>query len=288
MDSEIHFAETAMPSIQIESRLIDDIPALTFALSNAESCPLVFFIHGFTSRKEEGLAIGYRLAEAGLFCVSVDAYLHGDRLGEPLTDLGSPERATIYPPGTGFDTYFVMLDCAMHTAADLDRLIDHFARDPRVNAARVGVTGFSMGGFASYFAAANNPRITTAVPMGAYPDLARRWHDLVLEASAYEEWTAEMDRLQDENERRAAWLRQINPAAKLLRDYRKPLFMANGDLDTDSPKAYVVPFFGEMRPLYAEQPERLKLKIYDGLAHTLDGQMIEDAVNWFCRYLSHE
>jgi uncharacterized protein len=272
-------------TVSIKKQTIRGIPTLTFAPAKASGCPLVFFIHGFTGSKEEGIPLGYRLAQAGMFAVSMDAHLHGERLGEPLDDLGSSQRSYIYPPGTGFDTYFIMLECALQTAQDFAILIEHFAGDRQVNPQKVGVTGFSMGGFATYFAAAHIPQICAAAPAGAYPDLPRRWHDLMLEAAAYPEWTEVMDSLPEENERRSAWLREIDPAARLLHGERKPLLMLIGDQDTDSPKAYTVPFFGAMRPLYRQQPEQLRLKIVDGVAHQFTGGMMDDITTWFSAWL---
>jgi uncharacterized protein len=271
----------AMTNIEIQTIKIHGIPVLTFSEADARALPLVFFIHGFTGSKEDGLETGYRMAQSGLFCAAIDAHLHGERLGAPLDDLNSPKRVYLYPQGTGFDTYFVMLECALQTSRDLDLLIDHFASDPRVDAARAGVTGFSMGGFAAYFAAAESPRIQAAVPAGAYPDLSYRWQNLVLEATAYPEWTAAMDALRDENERRAAWLAEINPAPKLLHAFHKPLLMQAGDQDLDSPKAFSIPFFGAMRLLYADQPDRLRLHILDNVGHQLTREMIDETVGWF-------
>lgn len=277
-----------MTTILVEKKTIQGIPTLAFAPADARSRPIVFYIHGFGGRKEEDVAVGYRMAEAGLFCVLVDAYAHGERFGPPVSELDNPNRATVYPPGTGFDIFIAMFDCILHTTRDLDTLLEHFSADPRVDTTRVGVSGFSMGGYAAFTAAAHNPRISAAVPMGSYPVLEQRWRDLVLEASSYEEWSAEMAQLHDETERRAAWFHEFDPYLKMKDSFDKPLLILIGDRDTDAPKFYILPLYAALRPRYQACPERLKLKIYNGLDHRLTGEMIQDAADWFRKFLLDE
>ena len=39
-------------------------------------------------------------------------------------------------------------------------------------------------------------------------------------------------------------------------------------------------------PVYAERPERLKMKIYDGVGHSVTEEMMGDVAEWFTVYLS--
>jgi len=270
-----------MNAIHIENHLVSGIPLLVFAQPHIEHRPLIFFIHGFGGSKESGLEFGYRAAEAGLICALPDAVLHGERIGPPIDNLDNPQRKYLYPQGTGFDTYMTMIDCALRTAQEMETLIDHFGGDGRADTARVGIAGFSMGGFTSYFAASAIERIAAAAPMGAYPEIARRWHDAVLEATSYPQWAEAMEALHGETLRRETWLREIEPASQMLFAYRKPLFMQCGDLDLDAHKSYTVPFYGAMRPLYHARYECMRLKIYDGVGHSMPAEMIQDTVNFF-------
>ena len=65
--------------VSLESITVRDIPILTLAPDDAVRCPVVFFIPGFGGAKEAGLSIGYRLAQQGMFVVSIDPWLHGER-----------------------------------------------------------------------------------------------------------------------------------------------------------------------------------------------------------------
>jgi uncharacterized protein len=277
-----------MHQIIIEKIRVNGIPLLTFAPEYAHRLPVVFFVHGFRGHKEQNVEVGYRLAESGFFAVLPDAEKHGERLAPPMNSLSSPDRTYVYPPGTGFDTFFVMCECALQTARDIDTLIAHFSADPRANTSRVGVSGFSMGGFTTYFAAANNPHITAVVPIGAYPALTIRWTDLVQEATSYEEWMNDMDRLHEEVARRLEWYRSIDPYEKMKDTFDRPLLMINGDVDVDSPKVYSIPLFAALRPRYRATGigEKLRLRIVDGVAHQLTPEIASEMIAWFHKYLN--
>lgn len=57
------------------------------------------------------------------------------------------------------------------------------------------------------------------------------------------------------------------------------------DLDTDSPKVCSVRLYRALLPAYVAQPDRLRLKIYDGAHHQVTEQMLDDACEWFDRHL---
>jgi len=40
-----------------------------------------------------------------------------------------------------------------------------------------------------------------------------------------------------------------------------------------------------LKPLYAEQPERLRLSIHDDAGHELTLAMMQEVCDWFCKYL---
>ena len=61
--------------------------------------------------------------------------------------------------------------------------------------------------------------------------------------------------------------------------------MLCGDQDTDQPKIYSVRLLRALLPAYAGQPDRLRLKIYDGVRHELTEQMMEDVADWFALQL---
>lgn len=274
-----------MRRIILETYQVDGVPIMTLAQESAKHRPLVFFVHGFTSDKRQGLRIGYELAGRGLFFVGLDAAMHGERFDERLTTAWEPGEDKVYPPKSGLDAFFLMHEVIVQTAQDIDALSDHFAGDERTDAGRVGVTGFSMGGFATFYIAATNPRVQTAVPMSGLPAFAARWEDVVLETSSYTQWATAMEQAGTETARRTAFMRRIDPFDRMAAFCPRPLMMINGDRDLDSPKKYLVDLYRALKPLYADHPDRLRLNIHDDAGHELTPAMIQDTVEWFGKYL---
>ena len=62
--------------------------------------------------------------------------------------------------------------------------------------------------------------------------------------------------------------------------------MVQGDLDTDCPKQHAVDLYRQLKPLYAEHPDQLRLNIQDGAGHELTRAMREDTCAWFHRHLA--
>ena len=276
-----------MKRIIIESGHAAGIPVMTLARESAEHCPTIFFVHGFTADKKEGLPLGYRLADLGFFVVCPDAHIHGERVDIRLEITLGENASNVYPYGSGLDAYFLMHEIILRTAQDIAVLVEHFGMDRRADVNRMGITGISMGGFTTFYAAANHPQVQVAVPMIGIPAFAARWDDVVLEASTYEKWAEAMEAVQDETAKRSAFMRDIDPFEKLKAFYPKPLLMLIGDKDVDAPKKYSVDLYRALKPLYAEHPGGLRLKIHDDAGHQVTPAMMEDACDWFRKYLHH-
>lgn len=271
-----------MDNILLQCSRVGEIPLLLMAPEGARSLPLVIAVHGFFGRKEHNLELGERLVRAGFVFAALDAPLHGER-EDPR--LAASLQGQVYPPQSGLDTFYLMLQTAAAVCADIDRLIDHFAADPRVDANRVGVTGLSFGGTAAFYAAANLPRVRAAVTTIAHPSFYQRWLDVIFEASSYPDMAAQMAAAQEETMRRAAWMRQVDPLARLKAAAPKPLLVQCGDQDTHMPKFYAVRALQELQPAYAQEPERLRLSIHDGVDHRVTEEMRAECAAWFGRWL---
>jgi len=269
----------------LETYRVNEIPITTMADESAEGQPVVFYFHGFTADKRSGLLLGYRLAESGFYFVSVDAPMHGERKSDRLDAILTGEADLVYPAGTGLNVLFLVGEIIVRIGQDIEVLIDHLHGDSRADTSKIGVTGTSMGGFASFYLAAHSPQIQVAAPMIGIPAFAERWEDKVLEASVYEKWSAAMEAAQDETSRRTAFMTAIDPFAKMKAFFPKPLLMICGDQDLAAPKKYSVDLYRMLKPLYSAHPERLRLNIYDDVAHRVTTPMMEDACDWFHKFL---
>lgn len=266
-----------------ETYPIDGIPVLTVCPDGARCCPIVFLLHGYGSRKEDLLDLAFRLAGRGLFALAVDAIHHGERADGVLDAFDDPLGCT-YPVESGLDRYLLMHQVMVESGRDLAHLLDSFATDERVDTTRCGVTGVSMGGFAAYYLAVTEPRVVAAAPVVGMPAFAERWEDVTLEASTYDQWREQMAAAQPASERYGEFLRSIDPFPRMAAFFPRPLFMLCGDLDTQQPKSYTLRLYRALLPVYADHPDRLKLKIYDGVGHELSPEMMEDVADWFASH----
>ncbi len=269
-----------MERLILETCEVQGIPILTLAHEGLERAPAIFLIHGFTSTRTDQVELGYLLARAGCFYVSLDAYQHGERIASPPPWEKHP--GVIYPWESGLDRWLRMItEIVPQTARDVSTLIDHFAEDRRADIERVGVTGLSMGGMIAFYLAANEPRIQAAAPIISYPGLTAMWEQFATEAASYPRWKDAMAGVQPEIERDTARVKAVDPFERLASFAPKPLLIVQGDVDTDAPKHTSVALMQKLRPLYAEHPERLRLSIHDGVAHRVSSAMRDVVCQWF-------
>ncbi|MBK8050449.1 MAG: dienelactone hydrolase family protein [Anaerolineales bacterium] len=273
-----------MGAILVETLEVANIPVLSIAPATAVAAPVVIFMHGFTGQKEHGLEIGYQLAQAGFACIAFDAISHGMRDDGRIAALADGAN-NIYPAASGLDMYLFMHQAIVQSAQDVQVLSRALAGDKRFDFSRLGVTGVSMGGFASFYLAANSEIVRAAAPVIGIPAFSRRWEDVLLESSTYVDWRSQLATAVEQSRMHSAWMREIDPFHGLAAYAPRPLFMLSGDLDTDSPKVYSVQLLRELAPVYAAAPDRLRLKIYDGARHEFTSAMRADLVEWFQRYL---
>ena len=274
-----------MVEITLETFSVQEIPVLRMAEADAAGQPVVFFVHGFTGDKSSVLMLGYELAQAGFTTVSFDAPMHGDRYDPYLGKMLSGEGDYVYPIETGLDVFFMLHEIIVQAAKDLETLIGYFDAEGTVDTGRIGLTGFSMGGFTTFYAAAHNPRIQAAVPIAGIPAFADRWRDVVLESSSYEKWADAIVAAEPETRERTAYMARIDPFDRMALFYPKPLMMICGDKDLDAPKHYAVDLYRALKPRYADHPERLRLNVHDDAGHEFTHAMRQDVRAWFTRYL---
>lgn len=272
----------------VENDQVGEIPVLCVAPAAAVNAPLVFYIHGYGSNKESGLSIAYQLARAGCFVVSFDAQWHGERFDERIFRAADLAFGGVYPPETGLDIGVVFYQVIARCLDDGRTLLDHFAGDSRVDVARCGVTGHSMGAYASFLIFAHLPQLKAAVPMMGIPSFDRRWQDL-LDECAYSNaaWDAAIAAQPEATQRSCNFIRTLDPSPLLASAAPRALLMMNGDFDSDQPKSYSIYAYRELLPAWREHPDLLKLNIYPA-GHTITPEMERDLVAWLVTHLGLE
>lgn len=268
-------------SIILENQTIEGIPTLIAAPQSRQGCPVIFFIPGYGSSKEQGLRLGVRLAREGFFFAAFDPWLHGERYDARLDHAADPELGGIYPPETGLDTFVTMYRVIERCSADVRTLLRHLGSDPRADGKRCGITGLSMGGYASFLVFADQPVMRAAVPMIGVPTFTRRFIDLLDEcAFSVPEWAAALEKVEAQTREITAWVKALDPFPRLASAPPRGLLIMNCDFDYDQPKLYSIHAARELIPHYRENPHRLRLRIYPA-GHTVTLEMENDCVAWF-------
>ena len=274
------------PTIHLEEGQIAGIPALLWVPVQREPAPVVVSIPGFGGGKEQALSLAYRLAQRGLACLSFDPLHHGARADGALEHAAAPEQGAVYPPDSGLDTFLLFYRVIRQSAADVATLLAHLAGDPRLDVARAGVTGMSMGAYAAFLAFAGQPALAAAVPMMGVPTFARRWQDLLDECAwSNPAWAAALAQVAEVTATHSEWVASFDPGASLRQAAPRALLIMSGDFDSDQPKHYVLDWLRPVRDAYQPAPERLRWNVYP-VGHTVTPQMEEDAADWFATHLA--
>jgi dienelactone hydrolase len=249
--------------ILIDQRRIRDIPVLElYQPAPSEKLPVILILHGFTGRKEDSFALGYQLARAGYYAVSIDLHLHGE-LGE------QPFAAARVTPRLG--------EVQARSAEFVRALIDEYAVSPVADGRRVGLLGFSLGGAVIYaYLPDRSPAVKAAAAfvagMPAFLSTTfRKAKDLYPEFGVTEELLAEFEK----NTPQTHFLEGVV-------DF--PLLMLYGQADP------IIPI-DEVRKVHAEacqrytRPERLVLREFAGVGHAATPEMLAQALEWLAAHL---
>jgi dienelactone hydrolase len=246
-----------------EKTVVRELPLLVSRPAGGKRAPLVLLSHGFTGCKENWLEQLDELTAKGYFAVAMDNRLHGERAGAGFGSLLRDGRLDLP----------ALRRVMAETATDMSALIDHFEQDEAVDSGRIAVAGVSMGGFVSFAALVGDPRIKVATPIIASP----YWGDIPGDAPVDLDTAAEADL--------AGFAAANEPAAQKESIPPRALLMQIGAEDSHYDGARVERFYEELRPLYGDDPERLRLIVHPGVGHDFTAEMWANAVAWLGMFL---
>ena len=226
---------------------------LHLAQKGAEGAPVALVLHGLGRAKEHMLPTLYAFAQAGYRAVAFDARLHGERDGA-----GSREAR--------METHFVqtMYETIAGTAGDISGLLD------ALSAQDAALHGVSLGGYITFAALLNEPRLRVATVAMGSPDWLEglRARGLGPGHPGYD---------------LAALANPLDRAPALYPP--RPLLMLHGDADDVVPVQGVRALYKRLLPLYKDAPERLALTIFPGLGHHYTDDMAAQSVAWTQKFL---
>jgi uncharacterized protein len=242
---------------------IGDIPTLSRMKNDGNKKPLIILSHGFSGSKENFDQDGQlnELANNGYCAVAIDNKFHGDRHG-PTFD------TTILKPSGKIDL-LILRKAIKETADDISILINELLKADYIDENRIAMIGVSMGGFITYRAMITDKRIKVGIPIISSP----YWDDIPGEIPAVVN--------QEENlEKFISYSAEFQPAGHVTEFYPTAILMQIGENDPHYNVKKVKRFYESLRALYVNNPERLRLIVYENTKHEFNKQMWEQTLNW--------
>lgn len=252
--------------IVVKNDLIKSIPLLHVVKQEKEweKIPLIYFIHGFTSTKEQNLHYAYHLANAGFRVILPEALHHGER------EQGLSEE-NLY-------TYF--WDIVLNTINELSILKNEF--EGLVKSGEIGVAGTSMGGIVTLGALTQFDWIKAAASLMGMP--------------AYEQFSLwQLDQLKKQKVELPFTEEQIDQQLANLREYdlslqpeklkSRPLLFWHGKRDSMVPYQPTYEFYENILPDYQSNPESLAFITDEKAGHKVSREGLKATVDWFRKYL---
>jgi len=209
------------------------IPAVWTTPASERRAPAALLLHGFSSSKERmAQTVGRELLTLGVASLALDLPFHGERDGDSRTLSKNP----------------LALVGAWRTAiAESRDAITWLASRSNVNADRIGVVGYSLGGFLALMTAAEDERLR-AVALAAAGDLP------------------------DQTPYASLVRGLVNPLRAAQRLDGRPLLLVNGRYDTTTRPA-------QAERLFAAAQEPKTLHWYEG-GHWPPASAIALAARW--------
>lgn len=248
----------------------DKIPALVSFQKQEKPIPAVICLHGWTGNKEGMLQHCLRMADAGFFAIAIDARMHGERL----------DPAFWSKFGENFPRTFFSV--VIETARDLTQVVDFLEKRPDADSSRLGLMGISMGGFISLVAAHLEKKLKAVAS--------------VLGAADFQLFLSRMASLkvlpfkqqpmhQPDNETKRLF-EKYDPLNNLDKFPLTALLLMGGSQDSIIPHEGITRLYEALKPYYAFDPEKIKLKFYP-VGHEYTLEMESEVVQWFMKHLEN-
>jgi dienelactone hydrolase len=139
------------------------VPTIVLRPAEVKSkLPAVIVLHGTGGSKDGMVPFMKELVKRGIIGVAIDARYHGGRSGGAKGATAYNQailRAWQSKPGEPMEHPFYYDTCW-----DIWRTVDYLQTRPDVNADKLGIIGFSMGGIEAWLAAAVDDRLRVSVP----------------------------------------------------------------------------------------------------------------------------
>jgi len=280
------------------SEAAEKVPTLIVRKADAKGrLPAVVCLHGTGGNKEGQTKLLTDLAKRGYLAVAIDARYHGQRV--PGGAKGSQQyneaiiKAWRAKPGEKQEHPFWY-----DTAFDLWRLTDYLISRDDVDADRIGMIGFSMGGIQVWLAASVDQRVKVAIPAIAAQSMKwslenERWHNRARTIQAAHNAAAGDLGEPKVNAKvcKALWDRIIPGITEefdcpsMIRLFApRPLLIVSGELDGNCPLEGAKLAFAQAQSAYGTA-DTLKIDVAPGVGHAVTAAQMKMAHDWLDRFL---
>jgi dienelactone hydrolase len=260
--------------------------------------PAVVVMHGTGGNKESQRGWCQNLAKRGIIGIAIDARYHGERApgAKGAARYNEAIAAAWKAPAEEMEHPFYF-----DTVWDLWRLADYLETRADVDAKRLGMIGFSMGGIQTWLAASVDERWKVAVPAIGVQSFKwslenEKWQGRAKTIARAHETAAKDLGEPAVNQKvcRALWSKVIPgildqfDCPSLLRLFAgRALLIANGDQDPNCPieGARIAIAAAEEAYKAAGCPEKLKVMIAEGVPHRVTPEQNAAALDWFLKWL---
>jgi dienelactone hydrolase len=285
----LHYEHLAFAAEQTER-----VPGILLRQAGTGRRPVVVVLPGTGGTKEAQLGLLKTLAGQGFVAVAIDGRFHGER--QQGAGVARYVEAILQTYRTGKGHPFLY-----DTVWDLMRLIDYLETRTDVDAARIGVMGFSKGGMETYLAAAVDPRIAVAIPMIGVQSF--RWaldHDMwmsrvgtfqaAIDGAAQDAGVAKVDAafIRAFYDRVAPGIyRQFDGPAMLPLIAPRPLLVINGDSDARTPLPGLMNCIAPTEQAYrnAKAEDKFRFYLQKNTGHAVTPAALQTAIDWFVTWL---
>lgn len=264
--------------------------------------PTVCLLHG-TGKScdvEEVLRNKIRFVRQGFLVVVFNSRYHGCRRSAGYEGKEHYLKALIeaWKKNDADDSRNNLYPFIYDTAADISLVADYLLTRRDVSKKHLGISGISLGGMHAWFAAASDTRWKAVAPL-----IGIQSFQYAVDEACYHARVGTIQQLfdtaaEDMGEEgvtcdvvRAVWHRicpglldQFDGGKSLALLCPRHVFVANGELDPRCPVEGVMKAVDMAREVYKRdcgEPERIEVRIYEGIGHRVTDEMWDDCITFF-------
>ncbi len=252
---------TSMIGIKHEN--IAHIPVLMVedTRKDGQPLPVITYIHGVTSAKEQNLSLAYLLAEKGYRVILPDCYLHGER-AEGLSNQ---------------DVSYKLWEVVINNLKELPIIYQALQDQNLILENQFGLAGTSMGGITTSAAMTQFAWIKVAAVLMGSPQPVRFAEEQI---AMLKQMDINVPMSEEEQQQLIRSLANIDLSKQVDKLAGRPIFFWHGEEDQVVPFDHSYSFYNDAISHY-KNPENIRFLREVGRDHKVSLNAIHETANWF-------